>query len=150
MGQGAEALEDTGILTENDSENAEFATLEAEALRQSGQSEKAAEAYERALALNPFSEKAILTLAAHYDACHRTDKALDLLGEAIGNMPDFAEAYRLRGGIRLRLHDKEGAMDDLKKAVSLKPETLDTPDGEYTNAANHMQNYLKNLNPYGF
>lgn len=150
MGQGAEALEDAEALTKNAPENEEYVTLRACALSLSGRNEEAISAYGEALSLNPFLERNILALASLYDISGQTDKAIDLLDEAIGNLPDFAEAYRMRGGIRHRLHDEQGAMDDLKKAINLRPEEIGQIDGEFSNMTNKMQNYLKQLNPYGF
>lgn len=57
-----------------------------------------------------------------YVSTHQLDKALQLYDEAIDLQPDFAEAYKERGNVRMQLHDKEGAMDDLKKSLELAPE----------------------------
>ena len=150
MKQGAEAIEDAETLARNNPESEQYAMLKAESLAQGGRTDEAVAAYEAALALNPFSERSILALAALYDASGHAEKAIDLLDEAIDNLPDFSEGYRLRGGLRLRLHDKEGAMDDLKKAMELRPEEIEQIDGEFTNTANQVESYLKQLNPYGF
>ena len=70
--------------------------------------------------------------------------------EAIELQPDFAEAYKQRGGVRLALHDKEGAADDLRRALELKPEVVSEVEGEFTNVENQMSERYRNMNPYGF
>ena len=51
-------------------------------------------------------------------------------------MPQLAEAYQLRGGVKLRLHDKLGAADDLKKALQIKPELAQSLEGAFSNMDN--------------
>lgn len=50
-----------------------------------------------------------------------TDLASSLLDHAIGLSPSFAEAYALRGALRLSRMDQTGSIADLTKAIELEP-----------------------------
>ncbi len=150
MGQYNEVLEDARILVAADSENEDYLLLQGEALEAIGHAEEAERAYQSIYTLNPFSRDAVLHLAALYAVTARRDKALSLLDEAIELQPDFAEAYKLRGGIRLELKDTEGAADDLKKSLELSPELSAALDGEFSNIENRMNERMRGMNPFGF
>ncbi|MBQ5880052.1 MAG: tetratricopeptide repeat protein [Bacteroidaceae bacterium] len=150
MGQAAEAMEDIDVLLKADAENEVYGLLQAEALLQTGQTEEAEAALLRVHEIYPFCREAVLRLGALYDATSRRDKALAVYDEAIELQPDFAEAYKQRGGVRLALHDKEGAADDLRRALELKPEVVSEVEGEFTNVENQMSERYRNMNPYGF
>lgn len=150
MGQYKEVLDDARELLARDGENEDFLLLQGDALAATGQEEAAEAAYTGLYALNPFCREAVLRLAALYARTSRLDKALALCDEAVGLQPDFAEAYKLRGGIKLQLHDKEGAADDLKRSLELKPEEAAAIDGEFTNVENRMGERYRSMNPYGF
>lgn len=49
------------------------------------------------------------------------DVAGALLDHAIGLSPSFAQAYMLRGVVRLSAADREGAFEDFARAVELEP-----------------------------
>ena len=55
------------------------------------------------------------TEAGHYDL------AAALLDHAIGLSPSFAQAYALRGSVRLGAEDQVGAIADFTRAVDLEP-----------------------------
>ena len=73
------------------------------------------------------------SLGSLYGAAHRHELALALYDEAIGLMPDFAEAYERRGRLKMQLHDAAGAADDLKQALALSPEAAGRIDGTFSN-----------------
>ena len=61
------------------------------------------------------------------------DKALEVYNEAIEVQPNFAQAYHERGRVKLAKGDKQGSMDDMKKAIELAPENSASISGEYKN-----------------
>lgn len=150
MGQWNEVLADADALVAADSENEEFLTLRADAYTALGRLEEALADLETIRALNPFNESAVLKLGAIYEQTTRWDKALALYDEAIEMAPDFAEAYRARGGVKYHLKDEAGAMEDLKRSLELAPEKAKDLDGEYSNVENQMNDRYRSMNPYGF
>lgn len=150
MGQYAEVLADAKLLVQADAENEEFLLILAEALYATGNLSAAEETLQALLALNPFCSDAVLHLGAILCETSRWDKALELYDEAIGLRPDFAEAYKARGGVKHHLKDEAGAAEDLKRALELAPEDTGLPDGEYSNVENRMNARYKAMNPYGF
>ncbi len=53
------------------------------------------------------------------------DLAAALLDHAIGLSPSFAQAYALRGAVRLTTNDQAGSIADFSKAVELEPRQFD-------------------------
>ena len=51
----------------------------------------------------------------------RVDLAGALVDHAIGLSPNFAQAYALRGAVRLRTEDETGAITDFSHAIELEP-----------------------------
>jgi len=150
MGQHAEALADVRQLAELEPDHEEFLLLRAECLSATGRTEEAEADYRHVRELNPFSPEATLRLGNLYEAAGRLEEALTLCDEAIDLRPDFSEAYKLRGGIKLKLHDAAGAEDDLRKSLELAPETVAEISGNFTNIANEMQARYRAQNPFQF
>ena len=84
-----------------------------------GDDQAAEQDYEVVTGLNPFNEQAYLQL---YIAREQPDKAIELFDEAIELKPEFARAYSERGRAKLMKGDKNGSVEDLKKALELNPE----------------------------
>lgn len=61
------------------------------------------------------------------------DKAVELYTEAIELMPQNAVLYQERGRIHLLKGDKDGSVDDMKKAIELNPENEKQITGNYDN-----------------
>lgn len=53
------------------------------------------------------------------------DLAGALLDHSIGLAPSFAQAYALRGAIRLRSDDQTGSLTDFSRAIELEPRQFD-------------------------
>ena len=61
------------------------------------------------------------------------DKAIAVYDEALEINPNFAQAYHERGRVKLAKGDKNGSMEDMKRAIELAPENGASIDGEYNN-----------------
>lgn len=150
MQQWTEALDDANALLKFNPDDEDYLLIRAEVLAALGRLDEAQADLENIRELNPFSRDAVLRLGVVYEQGQLWDKALVLYDEAIGMMPDFAEAYKARGGVKHHLHDDAGAADDLKKSLELAPEKAKDLDGEYSNVENEMNARYRNMNPYGF
>lgn len=150
MHQFAEAEQDADYLLEHFEENEENLMLKGGLARLQERTEEAVTYYNKVKELNPFCREAYIALSETYADNRQADLSLKVLEEGIELIPDFAEAYKERGRIRLMLNDKEGAMDDLKKSLELAPETGKALNGNYTNLEQEMNEQYKNRNPYGF
>lgn len=150
MGQWNEVLDDAEQLVKADSENVDYLLLRAEALAALARTDEAIVDYQKVQSLNPFCDEAILRLGKIYENTSQWDKALRLYDEAIEMRPDFAAAYKARGGVKNHLKDVNGAAEDLKRSLELAPEKAADYDGEYTNVENEMNDRYKRLNPYAF
>lgn len=150
MGQWKEACEDANALVEKQPENEEYLMLQANCQQALGKNDEAIATIENVHTLNPFNQEAVIKLGALYEATSRWDKALALYDEAIELQPDFALAYKARGGVKHHLKDDAGAAADLKRMLELAPEKASELEGTYTNVENEMQKHYRNLNPYGF
>ncbi len=150
MGQWAEALKDAETLIEAGGGDEEAYILLADLLVANERGEEAEATYRKVLDYNPLCREAMLHLGALYEQQGFWDKALAHYDEVIAEFPDFSEAYKMRGGVKHHLHDEAGAMDDLKKALELKPDIAGDLDGEFTNIEAKMNEHYRNMNPYKF
>lgn len=151
MGQWNEVLQDTALLTAGtDGTESAAWQLHGDALAATGQDEAARAVFAQMLENNPFDREAVLRLGALCEAAGDYGRALSVYDEAVALQPDFAEAYKRRGGVKLALHDEAGAADDLKRSLELQPAQAESIDGEYTNMENSMNARYRAMNPYGF
>lgn len=150
MKQWKEVLEDANQLVEAENNNEDYLLLQADALAALGRIDEATATYQRVQFLNPFCDKAVLSIGKIYEQTSQWEKALLVYNEAIELRPNFAAAYRARGGVKKHLNDFKGATDDLKKSLELAPEITTDYDGEYTRIENQMNERYKRLNPYAF
>lgn len=111
----------------------EVCLLKAGLRLKAGDPEGAVSYYNKVREWNPANGEAYVGLSAAHAAAHRYDRALAVMDEALDRLPDFAEGYKERGRIRFLLHDEAGAMDDLKRALALSPETAREVEGRFTN-----------------
>lgn len=150
MGQWNEVLADTTILLDAPTADEDAHLLHADALAALGREEEAERAYQLTLQANPFSDEALLHLGRFYEQTARLDRALSLYDKIINLRPDFAEAYKQRGGVKHRLHDEAGAAEDLKRSLELKPELAAPLEGEFSNLENRINEQYRAANPYQF
>ena len=150
MKQYADAENDTNFLIGHQTATEDTYQLKGEILEAQDNMDGALQNYKKIEELNPFSHEYILKTANVYIKTNKLDKALQMMDDAIENEPDFAEAFKLRGNIKLLLHDEQGSMDDLKKALELAPEEQKDMDGKFSNIEQETEEKLKELNPFGF
>lgn len=82
----------------------------------------AEENFNKVLELNPYNEDGALKLAALLSEAERLDEASVVLDDLIELSPALSKAYQLRGAIRKRCGDADGAADDLRKADEFSDE----------------------------
>lgn len=101
-----------------------------------GNQEAAEKDYRYVTELNPSDEEAYLRLGNIYISRNRPLEAIGLFNEAIELKPDSAKAYSGRARARLMTGDKNGFMEDIKKAMELNPgdEMLRNISGTYSNS----------------
>lgn len=128
----------------------ETVQLKATARLALGDADGAIAQYERLIKQNPLCEEAYIALCGVLAAHGRADKAMDVIDEAIDLMPQSAACFKERGRVRLQLHDKAGAMDDLKRSLELDPEAAAALAGNFTNIEEQTKERYKQMNPYGF
>ena len=133
MRQAKDANEDIEKLLNMNPEDENALLLKGEILAVSGQEEQALELIDQVLALNPFSEKAYILKGSYFLAKQAFDKALGVYDEALEINPNFAQAYHERGRVKLAKGDKQGSMEDMKRAIELAPENGANISGEYNN-----------------
>lgn len=150
MGSLKEAEIDADYLLTAFDPTEEALLLKAKICLQTGSIETAILYYNKVISHNPFNEEAYIGLSNAYTINHQTDRALETINEFIELMPESAEAYKERGRIKLRLNDKAGAMDDLKKSLECSPEAMNQLNGRFNNLEQEMNVQYKNRNPYGF
>ena len=150
MGQFAEALADTSPLMQTAEPEEDVLLAHAKAQAGHGDTAEAVQTLEQLRTLNPFHQEAVSLLVALLTQQSRWDVALTLCDEVIALQPDFAEAYKLRGGIKYHLKDEAGAADDLKRSLELDENVAAEVSGEYTNVENRMNAAYRMNNPYGF
>ena len=150
MNTPAEVLADAEALVALDPEEETYHMLHAQTCAALGRTDEAVADCEAVRAQNPFAQEAVLLLGALYEQATQWDKALALYDEAIDLQPDFAAAYKARGGVKHHLKDEAGAAEDLKQALTLAPEKAAEIDGSYTNVENEMNARYRQMNPYGF
>ncbi len=133
MKQVKDAAEDVQKLLEMNPEDESALLLKGEILATTGKPEEAHELFAQVTALNPFNEKAYLLAADLYVAAQEPDRAIAVYDEALEVNPNFAQAYHERGRIKLQKGDKEGATEDMKRAMELAPENGENISGQYNN-----------------
>ena len=133
MRQTKDTQEDIEKLLTLNPEDENALLLKAEILAVSGKEEEALELMDQVLALNPFCEKAYLLKGSYYLLKKEFDKAIAVYDEAIEMNANFAQAYHERGRVKLAKGDKQGSMEDMKRAIELAPEQSAHISGEYNN-----------------
>lgn len=131
--QVKEATSDVEKLLELNPEDESAMLLKAEMLAAIHKKEEALMLIDQILSLNPFNENAYLLKGSIYAEDIELEKAISVYDDAIEINPQFAKAYYERGRIKLQKGDKDGSLEDMKKAMELAPENGVNISGEYNN-----------------
>lgn len=124
-------------------------SLKGDLCQAQGDVEGAVTAYSKIREANPFSQEATLKLGQLYTANNQNDEALKVYDEALDLQPDFAEALRQRGLLRLQMGDEKGS-EDVANAEKLDQEAATENAEGYTDIAKEVNARYKAMNPYGF
>ncbi len=150
MGVPSDAEADIDHLLRSPEVPEEVLLLKADLRLQQGDAASAITYYNKVVIQNPMMREAYLKLCHAYTANRQLDGALQALDEVLELFPDFGEAYKERGRIKLQLNDKAGATDDLKKALEYDREAAKDVEGKFTNIEQEMNAQYKSRNPMGF
>lgn len=145
-----EAEKDLDLLLKNHAEADELWVAKGDACRAQHKTSEAAEAYKHAREANPFNQTSVLRLSSLLSENGQTQQAIETLTQAIEEQPDFAEAYRERGRLKLTLGDEVGARADEAKALEINPQFGKSDSNEYANLENRVEDKLRAQNPFGF
>lgn len=129
MQQYTEATEDLEIVLAQDPEEETAILWSGKTKEATGESEAAEACYRQIIELNPFNEQAFLYLGQLYIQQEKYTEAIELFTEAIELNTHFAQAYQERGRAKLLSGNKEGSLEDGKKALELAPKA-----GEFNGA----------------
>ncbi len=121
QGQWREAVAHLLVHVESGEAGAPGWRLLSGALQQIGRTERALEAAERALLLDPQNREYQLHRAALLAARGRYGDALADLQEILRHEPGAARVWRMQSGIRAVLHDLPAALRDAERATLLDP-----------------------------
>ena len=94
-------------------------------LWEGGKAEKALEAYDTAIRLQPDYAEVYNNRGNIKNGLGSHDTALDDYDKAICLNPNFAEAYSNRGAAKFKLGKHDAALADLNAAILLKPDFID-------------------------
>ncbi|MCC8186827.1 MAG: tetratricopeptide repeat protein [Bacteroides sp.] len=133
MKQLNEARQDIDTILETDPEHEAALLLRGNWHKAAGAAEAAETDYRQLIALNPFNEPAYILLSRMFTEKKQIEKATEILDEAIEFNPASATLYRQRGELRLLSGDKEGSVEDSKKALELNAEALGSISGQFNN-----------------
>lgn len=86
----------------------------------------------QAIAANPSDAEAYKQRAVTLCQMQQYDEAMQDLDTLIDTLhTDDAEIYQLRGTLRMNRGNKQGALDDMRKALDLNPHLLEHLNGEF-------------------
>lgn len=129
--QYKETLEDIDAVLAQNPEEETAILLRGKVREANGQVEEAEADYRLVTEINPFNEQAYLCLGLLYINQKKLTEAIGLFDEAIELNPNFAEAYKERGRAKLLNGDKDGSVEDMKKALELNPKEEAGLNGEF-------------------
>lgn len=139
-----EAKADIDTLLKQDPENEEALLIAGNIEIQKGNEENAIRLYNQVIELNPFNEQAYIQTALLFINKQDWEKALEQVNEALENT-ETAALYQLRGKIKLETGDKNGSIEDVKKAMELNPEEKNSINGTF----NNFDSLYNKVNPLG-
>lgn len=139
-----EAKADIDVLLKQDPQNEEALLIAGNIEMLKGNEADALNLYKQVMELNPFNEQAYIQTALLFINKQNWEKALEQLNEALENT-ETAALYELRGRIRMETGDKNGSIEDVKKAMELNPEEKNNINGTF----NNFESLYNKVNPLG-
>lgn len=133
MRQANEAMEDIGHILSSDPDYEDALLLKGKIEAALGHTDEACSCFDKLMENNPFNETAYLMKGRMLGELKKLPEAEKLYTEAIELMPDKAVFYQERGRIRLLNGNKNGAIDDMKKAMEIEPEKEEQISGSFSN-----------------
>jgi tetratricopeptide (TPR) repeat protein len=96
-----------------------------------GDIEAAKQTFTQLTDFDPFNEQAYLAMGKMLIKQKSLEEAISYLNDAIEVLPQFAAAYEERGRAKLLNGDKDGSVEDMKKALELNPKGEQDISGEF-------------------
>jgi tetratricopeptide (TPR) repeat protein len=132
MHQFGDAEKDIDFILEHTEPTEDTILLKAETSASLGKIDEAKELFQNIIDYNPFATQAYTGLASALMQQKKTNEALKVIDQAIEQMPENAELYNVRGGIKYLTNDKIGAVEDMRKSLELAPKEAEKFTGEYS------------------
>ena len=132
MQQTGEAQADVQTLLELAPDNEEALLLAGAISEAQNNRDEAIARYREAVKVNPFNENAYLQTARLLAQSEQWEEAIRTLDEAI-DINAGPALYQLRSKLKLEQGDKEGSIEDMKKALELAPEQENAINGQFSN-----------------
>ena len=142
MRQPTEALADIETALGIDGENEQALMLKGRLLAMTGDVAGALAAWDALVAVNPFNFDAYVAKAGLLTDQGKAAEAVAVIDEALELSSAIPQLYKARGRARLALGDKDGAAEDVRKALELRPEDAASIDGKFSNKPMEFDNIV--------
>lgn len=142
MKQLTEAREDIDAILEQDASEEMAILLRGKISEAEGNPEAAEADYQSITEINPFNQQAFLYLGQLFITQKKLNEAIVLFDDAIDLNPNFGAAYHERGRAKLLNGDKDGSIEDMKKALELNPKEGESLNGQFNNQGAASTNVL--------
>ena len=142
MRQPTEALADLETALGIDGENEQALMLKGRLLAMTGDVAGALAAWDALVAVNPFNFDAYVAKAGLLTDQGKAAEAVAVIDEALELSSAIPQLYKARGRARLALGDKDGAAEDVRKALELRPEDAASIDGKFSNKPMEFDNIV--------
>lgn len=142
MKQLTEAREDIDAILEQDASEEMAILLRGKISEAEGNPEAAEADYQSITEINPFNQQAFLYLGQLFITQKKLNEAIVLFDDAIDLNPNFGAAYHERGRAKLLNGDKDGSIEDMKKALELNPKEGESLSGQFNNQGAASTNVL--------
>lgn len=142
MKQLTEAREDIDAILAQDAAEEMAILLRGKISEAEGNPEAAETDYQSITEINPFNQQAFLYLGQLFITQKKLNEAIVLFDDAIDLNPNFGAAYHERGRAKLLNGDKDGSIEDMKKALELNPKEGESLSGQFNNQGAASTNVL--------
>lgn len=133
MNQLEEAEKDIQAALKLEEDNESGLLLQARWLAAQGKMAEAEERFRQIIEVNPFNEQAYLDLGNLLRGEKKPAEAIALFDEGLEMNPELSSLYLERGRAKMDNGDKDGATEDIKKAMELDPKKEEALNGHFNN-----------------